>query len=364
MSQDVLTIRELQVRAVDVPLSIPLHTGGGAVASAPLLLIDLLTEQGVTGRSYLFCYGAFVLRPMLELVRGLGEMLTGEAVAPQRLARLLDNRLRLLGAQGLAAMAAAGIDMAAWDAQAIAAGLPLARLLGGSLEPQTAYNSNGLGLVGAEQAAEQAVQLLENGLQAIKVRLGYPDWHEDLAVVDAVRAAIPGSTTLMADFNQCLGVADAVQRINALRDTGLFWVEEPTRADDYTGCARIRRESPLPIQLGENCWGPHDMAKALAAGACDFFMPDAMKIGGVTGWLRAAGQAHGAAVPLSSHLYPEISAHLLAVTPTAHYLEYVDWANPVLQQPAQIHAGKVTAPALPGTGLMWDEQAVARYRVS
>jgi mandelate racemase len=363
MSQDVLTIRELQARAVNVPMAIPLQTGGGAVASAPLVLIDLLTEQGVTGRSYLFCYTPFALKPMLALLRELGELLAGEVAAPQSLDRLLSSRFRLLGPQGMTGMAASGIDMAAWDAQAVAADQPLAQHLGGTLTAQTAYNSTGLGLAGARYVAEQATQLLENGFQAIKVRLGYPDRRDDVAAVEAVRAAVPDSITLMSDFNQCLSVPEAVQRIAALHDTGLYWVEEPTRADDYAGCARIRAESSLPIQLGENCWGPHDMARALAAGAGDFFMPDLGKIGGVTGWLRAAGQAHGAAIPLSSHLYPEFSAHLLAMTPTAHYLEYVDWASPILQQPVQVEDGKVSPSTRPGAGLVWDESAVAQYLV-
>lgn len=350
------------MRAVNVPMATPLQTGGGTVATAPLALIDLHTGEGVTGRSYVFCYMGFALQPVVELLRGFGELLTGGAVAPHAVDATLSGRLRLLGPQGLTGMAAAGIDMAAWDAQAIAAGQPLARHLGGTLDAHAAYNSNGLGLIGAARAAEQAVRLLEHGFEAIKVRLGYADWREDVAVVEAVRGAIPDAVTLMADYNQCLSVPEAMRRIAALRDTGLHWVEEPTRADDYAGHARIRAAAELPVQLGENCWGAHDMARALSAGACDFFMPDAVKIGGVTGWLRACGQAYAAAVPVSSHLFPEYSAHLLAVTPTAHYLEYVDWASPVLQQPVQVRDGRVAPSAQPGAGIAWDEDAVARFR--
>jgi mandelate racemase len=101
----------------------------------------------------------------------------------------------------------------------------------------------------------------------------------------------------------------------------------------------------------------------MAAGACDYFMPDAGKIGGVTGWLRAAGLAAPSDLPLSSHLYPEVSAHLLAATPTAHWLEYVDWASPVLAEPLAIVDGAATAPERPGNGIDWDEEAVARYAV-
>jgi mandelate racemase len=104
------------------------------------------------------------------------------------------------------------------------------------------------------------------------------------------------------------------------------------------------------------------MAQALAAGACDYVMPDAERIGGVTGWMRAAALAQGAGVEMSSHLFPEVSCHLLAATPTCHYLEYVDWADAVLEEPARLEDGRVVVPSTPGTGMRWNEKAVERYK--
>ena len=198
------------------------------------------------------------------------------------------------------------------------------------------------------------------GFTAIKVRLGYPDARTDVDVVQAVRRSVGDGMRLMSDYNQALSVAEALRRCDALADAGLEWIEEPTRADDHEGHAQIRRKSRVPIQIGENWWGPHDMAKSLAAGACDLGMPDAMKVGGVTGWLRAAALAESAGLPLSCHLFPEVSAHLLAVSPTAHWLEYVDWAEPVLQQPLRVHEGHAVIPDEPGSGIHWNEEQVAR----
>jgi len=361
MAADKLTIRALRARAVDVPMALPLATGGGSVSTAPLALIDLETEEGVTGRAYLFCYAPRLLDPMVRLLEALEEVVKGATLAPAALEEKLQGAFRLAGPQGLGGMAISGIDMAAWDAFAKARGLPLVALLGGAARPLQAYNSRGLGLIGPERAAEEARALVEPGFTAVKVRLGYGDGAADLAVVRAVRAAIGPEVALMSDYNQCLSVIEAEQRIRLLDDEGLTWVEEPTRADDYAGCARIRAGARTPIQLGENCWGPHDMAKALDAGACDFFMPDLGKIGGVTGWLRAAALAEPIGLPVSSHLYPEVSAHLLAVTPTRHWLEYVDWASPILEQPLAIEAGKAQIPDRPGHGMAWDEAAVARH---
>lgn len=356
-----LTIRELRVRAVEVPMTLPLQTSSGTIRIAPLALIDLCTEEDITGSTYLFCYTPLALKPVTQLLANLAPLIKGDAVAPLELERKLQSQFRLLRAKGVAGMAMAGIDMAAWDALAKAHDMPLAGFLGGELRPIRTYNSCGLGMIGSERAAAEAEQLAVRGFPAIKVRLGYPGMKSDIEVVRAVRRAIGDDVELMADYNQALSVAEAIRRTDALAGEGLTWVEEPTRADDFAGHAHIRGKSRIPIQMGENWWGPHDMAKGLAAGASDLGMPDAMKIGGVTNWMRAAAMAESAGLPLSSHLFPEISAHLLAASPTCHWLEYVDWANPILQSPLEIVNGHATVPALPGRGISWDEDSVERY---
>jgi mandelate racemase len=359
-----LTVRGLVLHTVDVPMNRPLKTGGGEVGSAAMVLIDLLTEEGITGCSYLFCPTPLVLKPLAKLLSSLAPWIEGDLLAPVEIERKLQQTFRLLGPQGLSAMAMAGIDMAAWDALAKSCEMPLVRLLGGRSCKIPAYNSCGLGMIGPERAAEEAQELLAEGFSAIKVRLGYQQLKTDVEVVRAIRYSVGEDVVLMSDFNQSLSVAEASRRAAALEDEGLYWIEEPTRADDYSGHARIRRDSKTPIQIGENWWGPHDAAKSIEAGASDYAMPDAMKIGGVTGWLRTAALAEAAGIPLSSHLFPEISAHLLAVSPTRHWLEYVDWADPILEEPLEIGDGHASAPEAAGIGISWDAEAVRRYSVS
>jgi mandelate racemase len=250
--------------------------------------------------------------------------------------------------------------MACWDALGKAAGLPLVTLWGGEARPILAYNSTGLGLMGAEATAAEAVELQEFGFTAVKLRLGYPTLAEDVAVTRAVLDAVGDGVTVMSDYNQCLDVPEAVRRGHALDDEGLYWIEEPVRADDYAGNAAVAQALKTSVQIGENFWSASDAQKALAAKACDLIMPDAMKIGGATAWMRTAALAQASGVPISSHLFPEVSAHLLAVAPTAHYLEYVDWANPVLQEPLVIEDGQAIIPDRPGHGMAWDEDAIAK----
>ena len=304
-----------------------------------------------------------MLKPLAKLLSNLAPLIEGDLLAPVEIERKLQKTFRLLGPQGLSAMAMAGIDMAAWDALAKSCEMPLVRLLGGRSCRIPAYNSCGLGMIGPERVAEEAQELLAAGFSAIKVRLGYKELKTDLEVVRAVRDSVGEEVVLMSDYNQSLSVAEASRRAAALDEEGLYWIEEPTRADDYSGHARIRLDTKTPVQIGENWWGPHDAAKSIEAGASDYVMPDAMKIGGVTGWLRTAALAEAAGIPLSSHLFPEISVHLLAVSATRHWLEYVDWASPILEKPLEIEDGYAMTPDASGIGISWDVGAIQRYSV-
>jgi mandelate racemase len=356
------TIESIRARAVLVPLRRPLITGSGQMARVPLVLTDIRTNAGITGHSYIFVMTPLAAGPTAQLIENATEIIAGQPAEPLAVEALLARRFKLLGVLGLVQYAIAAIDMALWDAFAKARGLPLAQALGAGLNPTPAYDSRGLGLQGeAAVLAEARAMLAETGLPAIKLRLGYPTTAEDAAVARALRGALPDAVQLMTDYNQCLNPALALERCRALEDLGLAWIEEPTLAHDHTAHAAIARDSRTLIQLGENFEGPRDMARALAAGACDLAMPDLMRIGGVTGWIRAAAIADAAQMPMSSHLFPEFSAHCLAATPTAQWLEYVDWAEPILTQPVELRDGRAWPSRLPGAGVEWNEAAITRY---
>lgn len=355
-----LTLRELRARALVAPLRRPIRTASGAVDASPLVLLDVLTEQGVTGSAYLFAYTPLVLKPIVELVDQLAPSLRGQAVVPVARQQQLEGQFRLLGRQGLLGMVMSTLDMAFWDALGRAAGQPVVRLLGGEPRPVRAYDS--WGLVDPARDAGALARSVEQGFRGIKIKLGGGDLAQDVATVREVRRIVGDDVALMVDYNQSLGAGEAVRRIRALEPFALEWVEEPVPAEDLQGHAQVRAQSRVPIQTGENWWFPRDAERALTAGACDRMMPDLMKIGGITGWLGVMGAAQAASMPMSSHLFIEASAHVLPVTPTCDWLEFMDFGAPVLQSPAVLREGCVTAQG-PGLGMAWDEGAVSRYRV-
>jgi mandelate racemase len=363
--RDALVVDRVEVRVATVPLRRPIVSNVGVYKEWPFILVDLMTRQGVVGRSYLEPYVLSSAKFIVPAIEALANNLIGKPVAPIRNFEQAVNLLHLQGRQGLSLIATAAIDMALWDALAKSAGVPLAVLLGGTIEPVRAYNTNGLWLIPLERIAAEGRELIEEGkFNAIKIRLGRQTLKEDLTALSEVRNAIGDQVKLMADFNQCLTFAEALHRLHALDDQGLYWFEEPIIFDNYEGYAQLARELKTPLQIGENIYGPRDFYRAVKTQASDFYMPDLMRIGGVTGFLKCAAIAGAAGLPLSNHLYPEFSAHLLKVCETADWLEWRDWGNPLLKDPFEIRDGFVVVPDRPGAGIDWDEKAVQRYTAS
>jgi mandelate racemase len=358
MASSRITVSELRVRTVRVPMREPHRTASGVVTESPLVLTDVITQGGVAGHSIVFTYTPAALKPTADLIRSLEPLLRGEPLAPAEIEHKLARRFRLLGTQGLVGMALAGIDMALWDALARSHGTSLIRLLGGSEKPVRAYGAVGYdGAIGSARVAEDWAR---RGFKGIKAKIGYPELREDLEVIRAMRAAVGEDVAIMVDYNQSLSPAAAIERLRVLDDEGLVWVEEPTLAHDYAGHAQVAREAKVPIQCGENWWGPQDLRHAIDAHASDYVMLDAMKIGGVTGWLRAAALAAIHQLPVSNHLWPEISWQLLCLTATAHWLEYADWWNSVVAEPLRIEDGMAIPQDVVGTGVEWNEEGIGR----
>ena len=357
-----LTLESVQIRPVSVPLRRPIVAKVGTFEKWPFILIDVRTREGVVGHSYLEPYVAKSVKPIAAVIENIADEFRGKPIAPLDVYGGAMKTLHLNGRQGMTVIALSGLDMAIWDALAKAADLSLASLLGGSPGPVRAYNTNGLWLIPKEKIAEEAKSLVvQGGFKAIKMRLGRSTLREDIEAIRIVRDAVGDDIILMSDFNQGLTLGEALQRMHGLDDQGLYWFEEPIAYDDYEGCAQIRREMKTPLSIGENIYGSREFHKAVMAKAADLYMPDLMRIGGVTGWMRSAAIAGAAGLPLSSHLYTPISAQLLRVSESADWLEWGDWAEPILAEPFEAKDGFATVPDKPGNGVEWNEAAVKKY---
>src|SRR5258707_3762977 len=287
-------IRSLTTRGMMVPLRFTLGTSAAIVRAVPLLLVDLLNEDGITGRAYAFCYrpsGAVAISSHLSEAI---DLLKGKCVTPFDVAQTLSRQFALLGVTGSVRMALSLMDMVMWDAMARMHGVPLSSLLGSRPKPLLDYDSRGLGLMDPDRLAEETKTLLESGLGAVKLRVGYPSLSEDLAALNAVRSSISrDDVAIMVDYNQALTSTEAIRRGRELEKEGIYWFEEPIAHEDFEASAAVARELRVPVQIGENFNGPESLLRAILVQASDYVIADVARIGGVTGLLRAARVASG-----------------------------------------------------------------------
>ena len=355
-----LVIQSLKSRAVLAPMARPIRTAVGEIPKAPLVLIDVVTKDTGTGSAYIFAYSDRMLSPLLAVLKSIEDLIAEKPLAPADVMASLRNTFRLLGSQGLLGMALSGLEMALWDALGKASGVSVASLIGSNPRPIKAYDS--YSLIDPKADKDALEESIGSGFQAIKIKVGDADLAKDLSVVSAVRNIIGPEPDLMIDFNQSQSSTEAQKRIERLSEFDLTWAEEPVHAEDLRGHAAVRSRSSVPIQTGENWWFVSDMIHAIDTGASDLAMLDLMKIGGISGWMKAANLAEAASLPVSSHIFVEASAHALCATPTAHYLEYFDLASSILKEPVFPDQGTIT-PHGPGLGMNWDEAKVAEFLI-
>ena len=210
-----LTLHSLTARPVLLKLDRPVKARIATIEHWPLILIDLHTDQGVSGRAYLEPYVPKSMPYLVAMLNDMAEMLKGHPLAPHELYDKARKSLHFVGYAGLNMIAVSGLDMAAWDTVARAADMPLATMLGGTPGPVKAYNSNGGWLHSPEYIAEEAVALKAegqgSGFQGLKIRAGREDPNEDIATLRAVQDAFPG-TAIMVDYNHGLDMAEAMHR--------------------------------------------------------------------------------------------------------------------------------------------------------
>ncbi len=356
-----LTVRGVRIRAVDVPYDRPVETAAGVMRTASLVLLDLRTNEGIVGRAYVRCYTPLILRAVADVTKRLSELLEGASVVPTDVWQMLRSRFLLLGTEGVVGLALNVLDMALWDALARSRDLSLARLLGAKTDRVATYAT--VRSMNPACAVEEARDLISAGFRAIKVKGGTHSPSEDRAVLRELRDSGGDELSLMCDFNQTLDFAHALTRLQSLEDLRLRWVEEPLLADDLDGLHRLVAANSIPIQAGESWWSPAEAQRSISANASHLVMLDVARVGGVTGWIRAAAAARAAGLLVSSHTYPEFSVQLLASLSNADLLEWPGSAGPIIANPPRIDGSVTEVPAGPGAGIDWDEQAVARYLV-
>ena len=321
------------------------------------------TDSGLVGSGYCFAFGRRKAAALAALVEDFAELYRGRAAAPQ--ARFADawRGMHFIGHTGLALMALSALDTACWDVAARDAEMPLFRLLGGDRTRVPTYASSGLWIdESVDELLLEAEAFRVQGHRAMKMRIGRDDPEEDVERVRILRDALGGDAALLADVNQGWDETTTVRIGRRLESQGLYWLEEPLPYEDLDGYARVTAALDMRVATGETDYGSLGMKRHLEARAADVLMPDLQRMGGPTEFMRATALCQAWHQPVSSHLFTETSAHLLAAAPNALILEHMNWWQDLFSEPLRINEGCVVLSEKPGIGVDLSQTALKRFR--
>ena len=357
-----LGIEAVETAYYRLPLEAMGDAGHGAIDSEEIITVKV-RAGGLEGHGYAYTIGRGGRAVHALIEHDLAPLLAGrDAGDIEGLWQLMWQRLLYVGRGGLASFAIAALDIALWDLRGLAEGKPLYRLFNAASKDIPAYGS-GVDLPKPmDELLKQTEGFLARGLPGVKVKIGKRDAKEDEARVAAVRKLIGGKVDLMLDANMAWSADEALERGRRLEPFNLYWYEEPSLPEDVAGHARLARELTVPIAIGESLHSHHEFRRYVDERACGVVQIDPVTNGGITASLRALEMANAAGLKASSHYTDELSAHLLCAAAQPVYLEKHAFAlDAYLVSPQEVKNGRVRPTEVPGTGMRFDERALARF---
>ena len=358
-----MKVTAFKTTLVDLPLERPIATAIHEMRSVGCVLLELETDDGLVGESYVFTLNGVRLQALHEMLLGFAHQVEGQD--PTRVTQIgqaIWNEMNPIGHKGFSIAALCAIDTACWDLVGKACGMPLHRLFGGYRAQVDTYASGGLWLSQSiDELVAEAAGFVDAGFRAMKIRLGKAKKHEDIERVRAVRDAIGDDIGLLADLNQALTPKQAIRLGRDLEDFDLEWLEEPVPYQDLEGCAEVRAALDTPIAAGETEYTRYGMRDILDARAVDVLMPDLQRIGGLSEMRLSAALAASRDIPISTHFFTEHSLCIAGAEPNCISVEHIPWFAPLFNEEVKIDNGRIEIPERPGTGFTFNRDSLERF---
>ena len=361
-----MKITTLKTTLVDVPLANPIATAIHAMRSVGCVLVELETDEGITGESYVFTLNGARLSALHEMVLGFTHQVEGrDPHFVAQIGQAMWDEMNLIGHAGFSIAALSAIDTACWDIIGKAANQPLHKLFGACRDKVKTYASGGLWLSQSiDDCVRQAGEFIDAGFRSMKIRRGSANSADDVERVRAIRAACGPDIELLTDANQGLSTKRAIGLARQLEAFDIAWLEEPVVYQNLSGHAEVRRATNIPIASGETEYTYLGMHKMLEAGAADVVMPDLQRVGGLTGLRRAATLAAAYHVPVSTHVFTEQSICVAASEPNYISVEHMPWFCTLFNEPLEVDEGFLRVPDRPGIGFTFDQRAVKKFKLT
>ena len=328
--------------------------------------LTLRTDEGVEGIGYAGFQSPVLTGALKAAIDGLCEVAVGSD--PMDTEAIGEQLARLGGGApaGLLTRAISAIDVALWDIKGKALGQPVYKLLGGYRDRVPTYQSGFLWRPSTlEELDADARRLVAEGFRSMKFRLGAePTEAGEIARLETMRNAVGPDVDLMIDINQGWDVNRAIRIGREMAKYNIFWLEDPTTFDDFGGLARIADALDTPIAAGEYVYGIAPFRQLIEQRSIDIVMVDLLRVGGITQWMKVAHMAEAYNLPVVSHLAPEVLVHALAAVPNGLTLEYMPWSFLLFKEVPQAVNGEMVLPSVPGLGLEFDDDLLARSEIA
>jgi len=344
----------------------PLVSASATVDRIDCALVLVHTDEGIMGLGYAYILGGNPITPMIAVIEYLKTVVQGmDPLSTARVWEAMWQSTGFIGPRGVPCFGIAAIDTALWDIVGKYLGQPVHRLLGGYADVVPAYYSGLFLNASADQLVEEARRAVEGGWSALKMRVGAGmPLEENEERMAAVRGAVGDEVVLLADASRQFDPSGAIEIGRVLQDYGFGWFEDPVPPHDLDGHAAVAAALDIPVASGELAYSKHDFALMLDKRVADVWMPDLERVGGITEWMRVAGLAQSGGIRMASHVFQEISVHVLAALPNTMYLEYLPLWEPLFVESLEISQGRAVAPQRPGLGLTVDWDFVDDHRIA
>ena len=361
-----MRIKAVRTALYDIPPQVERTDAIQAFVSMEFPYIEIEDEDGVvgTGFSYTIGKGGEAIRQIMDAYL-TPILLEEDASNIDRIWNRMWMDTHWIGRGGIVGLGMAAVDIALWDLMAKRAELPLFQLLGGARSKVPVYNTDGGWLhLTEDQLVKQSVNYIEQGYKGIKIKVGRDNLHEDIDRIFAVRKAIGQDPYLMIDANMKWNAREAIQLACRIEEADIFWFEEPIEADDVASHVELKQNTTIPIAIGETIYNKIVFKEYISQGAADILQADAVRVGGISEWMKVAHTAECFGLSVSPHFLMDLHVHLSAAVPHSLFVEYIPSLDLVLSDTLSLSDGHFSPPDRPGHGILFDNEKLKLYQIS